>query len=68
MSELLNDPSFRAHMAALVDEPTHTDLLVAAVQFLRSGPSLHKVRVNGEMLDRAQVANGLEKYIPEGRR
>lgn len=68
MSELLDDTSFQAHMAALLDEPTHTDLIVAAAQFLRSGQSLSKVRVNGKMLDRSQVASGLEKYIPEGRR
>lgn len=55
---------FVAAMASIWTEPTHDQLLRAATQFLLSGSSLHKTKVGGEMLTRAEVATGLERYLP----
>lgn len=34
-------------------------LLLAAVEFLRSGPALHQVDVNGKMMEKGEVAAAL---------
>jgi hypothetical protein len=55
---------FVAEMASIWTEPTHDNLLRAAVQFLRSGNALHQVKVGDEMMTREEVAAGLDRYIP----
>jgi hypothetical protein len=55
---------FVAEMAAIWTEPTHDGLIRAAVEFLRSGGALHKMKVGDSMMTREDVAAGLERYLP----
>lgn len=55
---------FVSEIASIWTEPTHDNLLRAAVQFLRAGASLHQVKVGDDMMTKEQVASGLERYIP----
>lgn len=61
---MTQERDFVSEMASIWTEPTHDNLLRAAVQFLRSGASLDRIKVGDEMMDRAQVANGLTRYLP----
>lgn len=55
---------FVAEMASIWTEPTHDNLIRAAVEFLRSGGALYKMRVGDAMMTREEVAAGLERYLP----
>ncbi len=53
-------------IAAIRNGAPEPSLLAAAIEFLSSGEGLHKIRVNGEMMDRKQVALALASPIAEG--
>lgn len=61
---MTENDDFVAGLASIWTEPTHDNLLRAASMFLRSGASLHQVRVGEAMMTREEVATGLERYIP----
>jgi hypothetical protein len=58
----------RANCINAIRNGNNTDpaLLAAAVEFLNSGEGLHKIRVNGKMMDRKAVAAALTRPQPGG--